>query len=301
MKFKVLLIDDEPGALEGMQLWIDWEELGFEVCGTCSNGYEGMQLMGELEPDLVVTDITMPLMSGLEMIEQWQKVGAKAIRFIILSGYSEFEYARRALRNNVARYLLKPIEEDEAAKELRALYLELQREAEKRSISAIANYEEIVIMLKEAIMRPPVSESSRLMLEKLSASREEWSLCLLQTDPGQYAALREEASAWLKDKEAMYILHFGQSQLGIVFGYSPDMGQGDSTWQAITRLSQLCVRFRVFMTVGVGEQSLCRLESCYITAQEAIRYKFYDPTMPGSFLISPYAAGRFMTSMTKSN
>lgn len=68
MKYKVLLIDDEPSALEGMLLWIDWQELGFEVCGTSSNGREGLQQMKELEPDLVITDVNMPLLNGLEMI-----------------------------------------------------------------------------------------------------------------------------------------------------------------------------------------------------------------------------------------
>lgn len=79
MTYKVLLIDDEPGALEGMQLWIDWNKLGFEVCGTCSNGLEGLQQIQEQLPDLVVTDVNMPIMDGLEMIAAWRQRHSKKL------------------------------------------------------------------------------------------------------------------------------------------------------------------------------------------------------------------------------
>ncbi|MNC43927.1 putative response regulatory protein [compost metagenome] len=104
MTYKVLLIDDEPSALEGMLLWIDWRELGFEICGTCGNGQEGLRLIGELDPDLVITDVNMPLLNGLEMIGAWQQAGGREIKFVILSGYSEFEYAQTAIRYGINHY-----------------------------------------------------------------------------------------------------------------------------------------------------------------------------------------------------
>lgn len=148
MKYKVLLIDDEPSALEGMQLWIDWEELGFELCGTCGNGREGLRLMKLLEPDLVITDVNMPLMNGLEMIEAWQEQDAGRPKFVILSGYSEFEYARTAISYGISHYLLKPVFPEEAAEELREIHQELEQEANRRMIHEIASEEEAVALIR---------------------------------------------------------------------------------------------------------------------------------------------------------
>ena len=148
MKYKVLLIDDEPSALEGMLLWINWNELGFEVCGTACNGREGLEYIRKLQPDLVITDIHMPLMNGLEMIAAWQQEGPGQTKFAIISGYSEFEYAQTAIRYGISHYLLKPIFEEEVAEELLEIYEELEQESRIRNLNQIASSEEVVNHVK---------------------------------------------------------------------------------------------------------------------------------------------------------
>ncbi|MDU0202069.1 MULTISPECIES: response regulator transcription factor [Paenibacillus] len=111
---KVLFVDDEPIALEGIRMLADWEGLGFEVCGMCSDGEEALRLIINCRPSLVITDIRMSVIDGLELIRQTQLL-SETYRpiFIIMSGYGDFKYAQSALRYGVRHYLLKPIMDDE--------------------------------------------------------------------------------------------------------------------------------------------------------------------------------------------
>ncbi|MFD1954803.1 response regulator [Paenibacillus thailandensis] len=106
--WKIAIIDDDRQVLQGMKLAIPWEELNAEWAGEAMNGRDGLEMIRAAKPDIVITDIYMPVMNGLDMIEKLrgEKFGG---RIVILSGYSDFEYARQALRLNVADYLSKPI------------------------------------------------------------------------------------------------------------------------------------------------------------------------------------------------
>lgn len=276
MRYKVLLIDDEPGALEGMMLWIDWERLGFEICGTSGNGADGLSKIKELKPDLVVTDIHMPLMDGLEMIGAWQKDGDRSVMFVIVSGYSEFEYARRAMRYGINHFLLKPIEEEEAEKELEAVYRELCREHEKRSINLIAAHEKTVCLLKKAAMDEPLSEGDLDALQRLSAAKAAWNFCLVQCDPPAYARMRETAAALLREREAMYLIDIDTHSFGIVYGYAPFRGAEDEAFRILESLSEACASSRVFMATGMETGTLMELGRCCKTAKEAVLFNFYD-------------------------
>ncbi|OKP93709.1 response regulator [Paenibacillus sp. P32E] len=110
---KVMLVDDEPWVLEGLRTMVDWKRYGFEVCGGAQNGPDAFRMIQELRPDLVLTDINIPVMNGLELITRVNEIMDKAPRFVILSGYDDFNYARTALRERVDQYLLKPIDDEE--------------------------------------------------------------------------------------------------------------------------------------------------------------------------------------------
>lgn len=106
--FKVLLVDDEPTALYGLQVAIPWERLGFEVAGCASNGEEALVRIEEIHPDLVVTDVQMPRMDGIALAF-WIHENYPETTVIIVSGYDEFDYAQSALKAGVSEYLLKPL------------------------------------------------------------------------------------------------------------------------------------------------------------------------------------------------
>ncbi|WP_051207312.1 response regulator transcription factor [Butyrivibrio sp. AE3006] len=108
----VLIADDEENIREGIKLIIDWEELGFTVVGDASNGEEALMAITKLQPSLVVMDMQMPKVHGMDVIKMAREQGFKGY-FIILSGYSDFSYAREAIKNKVTNYITKPVDEDE--------------------------------------------------------------------------------------------------------------------------------------------------------------------------------------------
>lgn len=117
---KVLIADDEPDVRTGLKTIIDWEGLGFEVCGEAENGEACLRQILRLQPDLVLLDIRMPKMHGLECAQEARKRGWDG-KIVVLSGYSDFKYAQSAIRCGVETYLLKPIDEDELAETVRKI------------------------------------------------------------------------------------------------------------------------------------------------------------------------------------
>ncbi|ADL49826.1 response regulator transcription factor [Clostridium cellulovorans] len=126
----VLIVDDEPIVREGLKIIIDWNKYGYTVCGEGLDGKDGFEKILTLKPDLVLVDINMPGMNGIEMIKAAKEQGALS-KFIVLTGYSQFEYAQNAIKLGVKSYLLKPIDEDELIENLKGLYLEIEQEKNK--------------------------------------------------------------------------------------------------------------------------------------------------------------------------
>ncbi len=110
--YKIMFVDDEEQNLFLMEKIIDWEEMGFRVCGIALDGEEGIQVFEETEPDVVFVDIRMEEMNGLELIERLQKEKKQAI-YVIVTAYDEFSYAKKAISLGVKDYLLKPVSRKE--------------------------------------------------------------------------------------------------------------------------------------------------------------------------------------------
>ncbi len=118
---KVLLIDDEPFILQGLKVLVDWEEEGFVVAGTAANGWEALDILQVQQADLIISDVKMPGMGGLELLEKIRKDKISSAYFVILSGYAEFSYAQKAMEYECACYLLKPIEKEPLIKILQTV------------------------------------------------------------------------------------------------------------------------------------------------------------------------------------
>ena len=104
----LLIVDDEAQIRSGLRSIIPWEDYSVSVIGTAASGAEALDKIRYYEPDIVITDIQMPGMSGLELVRRAKKEQFDC-SFVILSGYDEFEYARTAIKYGVKEYLLKPI------------------------------------------------------------------------------------------------------------------------------------------------------------------------------------------------
>lgn len=127
--YTVMIIDDEWMIREGLKAVINWEEQGFQVIDEADNGLLALQKIKANEPDVVLMDIRMPGLNGLEVIDHLKAEGFKG-KFIILTGYDEFAYAKEAVHLHVYSYLLKPIDEEEMIKVLKELKEKLDDESQ---------------------------------------------------------------------------------------------------------------------------------------------------------------------------
>lgn len=108
---KVMVIEDEQVLRTGLVLTTPWESYNCEVIGEVGDGVEGVRLIRQLHPDIVITDIRMPGMDGIEMMKQLQ--GAVDAEYILITGYSDFHYAKSAIELGAQGFILKPIDDDE--------------------------------------------------------------------------------------------------------------------------------------------------------------------------------------------
>ncbi|MDQ0150694.1 response regulator [Eubacterium multiforme] len=109
---KVLLVDDEIYSLRGMEVLIPWEKLNCLICGVASDSVEAINIAKKEQPNIIVTDINMPGINGLDMIEKIREDVPKA-QGIVITGYDDFKYAIRAIKLNVIDFILKPVNEEE--------------------------------------------------------------------------------------------------------------------------------------------------------------------------------------------
>jgi two-component system, response regulator YesN len=123
--YRVLIVDDEPWIAKGLKVLIDWESLGYTVIGDFQDGIEAMEAILDMKPEVVISDIRMPGLNGIELIQRIRLHGLQT-KVILISGYAEFEYAQKALRLGVFDYLLKQIDRNMLTETLLRLKLELE-------------------------------------------------------------------------------------------------------------------------------------------------------------------------------
>lgn len=128
---RLLIVDDDFQIREGMRYGIEWEELGIYEVDTCANGLEAMDYFREKNPEIIVADIQMPGMTGLEMVQQIRRLNEKT-RIIFISAYSNFEYCRKALQMGASDYVLKPIQMKEFLDVIRKNVHAVEEENRKR-------------------------------------------------------------------------------------------------------------------------------------------------------------------------
>ncbi len=105
--YKLLVVDDESMIRDGIVKGIPWQSLGYEICGEAENGLEAIEKLAECRPDVIISDIRMPKMDGVKLMEYLSQ-NHPSLKMVILSGYSDFDYLKKSIMNNVYDYLLKP-------------------------------------------------------------------------------------------------------------------------------------------------------------------------------------------------
>lgn len=156
--YKLLIVEDEIWEREGLASFVDWHAMDIEIVGTAADGIQGMQMVKELLPDIVMTDIRMPLMDGLALAKE-VKSFLPGCKIIIITGYDDFQYAKEALHIGVSDFLLKPIEKNELINAINKITDNLRQERHQ---------EEYVRKLRSRLSERTYKERERFLLNVLA-------------------------------------------------------------------------------------------------------------------------------------
>ena len=152
--YKLLIVDDEELDREGLKEQIEWEEYNVICVGTAKNGFDAIRKFEELDPDIVISDVKMPGMTGLKLVEELRKV-KPSIRVAFVSGYDDFEFARTAIRLEACEYILKPVNSEELINAVTHMVNELKYEdkvrEEREMLVQLAD--EGALLIKERLLK----------------------------------------------------------------------------------------------------------------------------------------------------
>lgn len=199
-EYRVLLADDEEEIRTGISRKIDWASLGFTLVGEAGNGAEALELAEQLRPDVVLTDIKMPFLDGLELCRRL-RVSLPGARLVVFSGFDDFEYARQAVGMGVSEYILKPINAPELIQVLEKLREQLDRQRlERRDMETLRRrYEESLPVLRELFYTRLLSGQLRPEQVQDRAARYEidlpqglWTAALIHVDGAGDEGERDE-------------------------------------------------------------------------------------------------------------
>lgn len=147
--YKVFIVDDEVIVREGIRSKIDWENTEFELAGEAADGEIALSMIQDIKPDILITDIKMPFMDGLELARMVKKI-QPWIRIIILSGHDEFEYAKKAISIGIDDYLLKPFTAEDVLASMRKATMQIDKE--RKQLSAMTEMKE-ALKTKERLVQ----------------------------------------------------------------------------------------------------------------------------------------------------
>ena len=289
--FKVLLVDDEPMALEALKIVADWEELGFTICCECGNGDEALKKIKDIKPDLVVTDIKMPGMDGLELVRNViENVNPETI-FIIVSGYDEFDYAKKAMQYGIRYYVLKPVFKDEFSEVLIEIADKLEKKYQLGKITLDNKSADIGNLLgkfllgklSEDELRPRIPadiwKSKPCWFYVCLGTPQVWETVDIKNDD-----ISEDSLGMLKemmntDLEGIYIYPIltNTGLEGIVICTISGM-QTDKVIETLKSSVSTLYGEGFYLGVGNTVNELSRLAESASQAHKAIDYRFFSPT-----------------------
>ncbi len=277
---KVMIIDDEFYFREALKVSIPWKELGFEICGEAKNGKDALVKVADLNPDIMIVDINMPIIDGLEFIQSVKGKGIES-KFIILTGHSEFNYAKQAVQLGVNNYILKPVNEEE----LKSSLFEI-KEIIKRETSIKFEFEGLkqqvrdsLPLLKDKLLNeliqgsliPKENETLKKMeYLKININSDYYMVITIELDCGNDANWdNEEKQLWkyavsnisseiLDEKFIFDICYDIDDRICIIVGMDGAQNKGDFLTLLESRLelirAAVCKHLDFTITVGVGSE-----------------------------------------------
>ena len=297
--YKALLVDDEALTREAISENIPWKDLGFELIASCENGQEAMERMKETVPDLLLTDIYMPYVDGIELA-RYVYENHPDMKTVIISGYDEFEYAKQAVRYQVMEYILKPVTPSELmevllrAKEslderyertrtlkklqgayvsnrpfLRGRFLNSLLRGNERSETLKDKMEELGISLQGCFFNTAIVEGDDLspFLNQYKDVRDELALFAICNIAQELVERGSSGVAFQNMEEKTIIIFSGDTQEGLEQQMEGTLKEIQGTVQRLLLIET---------TIGVGQMvsDISRLYQSYERAWEVMEQKF---------------------------
>ncbi|WP_260405256.1 response regulator [Paenibacillus sp. 598K] len=295
----MIIADDERIQREGIARHVDWEAYGMQVAGLAEDGLQALELMERSGIDLLITDIKMPKMNGLELAERARHVNPQ-VKILIISGYNDFEYARTAIELKAYAYLLKPIMMDQLEQELDQLHAAMlqERHMQQTFVSLQEQLQESQPLLAEKLfqhmlhgfLRDEETIRYRMAALSLPVPAHGYDLLLLQVDvpqdPPRSDARTELAYMQLYAQLArLPVIGCGQGQAFqskqdeyVILLYASDSQPSSRVAEVIREVREtLQLPYRDRLTIGVANRRsrLDQMHEAYKEAEAAARQKFH--------------------------
>ncbi|RAR44854.1 helix-turn-helix domain-containing protein [Paenibacillus sp. MDMC362] len=288
--YKVLLADDEILDLEGMKSFIPWEGLGMKVIDSVNNGFSACEVLEREKIDILVTDVRMPNMTGLELAQRALEL-QEELRIIFVSGYQDFGYVKQAIALNACSYVLKPMEDQELIDALTKVRLELDRLHERKETEEA--YQQMIPILKnqyllQILQRPYDGAILDIIKREYRLTELHWPVCVILLELDNVSTWRsssldteEKLSAMeeyfsklhklLEQNGFEYICKVTDQRTAVLL----NGGRGKEEIQAL--LEELKREYNYSMTVGEGRavHQLEELHTSYTEALAALDYKMF--------------------------
>ncbi|MEH7387976.1 response regulator [Bacillus sp. JJ1521] len=272
---KVLIIDDEIQIRKGLRLKVNWEKEGFEIVEEASNGKEALGILEKTDIDLVITDMRMPIMDGVELAKRCH-IEYPHVKIVVLSGYSDFDYVRNSLKQGVKDYLLKPVAPDELEESLRKIREEIKEENKKQAeldrMNLLANLhlqemqeQYILYLVKEERLQPDIVKERLKQLQLEELLNENAKVQFITVEMREYSdPIKLEE---LKLPFQMLCREIAQEQEGTYLFNDPNYANmvqflliinsntqtSTSTFQLVKRIQQSITKYlRVDTVIGIG-------------------------------------------------
>lgn len=296
---KLLIVDDEMLIRKGLRKILGRIGTENEVIGEAANGLEALQFIKENSPDILITDVKMPEMDGIELIKQME-ISYPDIKKIVLSGFDEFNYVRDTMRRGAIDYLLKPVDEEQLAGLLKKIEKDIHRENEKKAkeLNLKVKLNESMPLLKEQFIRELVLEkkySEKKIKDKLdyyNISIPDGLYYVIILDIDNYGVTYERLGAEEARLETFIVKNIAEESLGeylsffscpinhelvVVASVPADGGKvlKEAINKTFSNLSQYSgVRFTI--SLGTAVDSMDKLHESYAEASRLLKCRFYN-------------------------
>ena len=296
--YNILLVDDEENVRCSIKNLTPWNEHGFNVPAVASNGREALDMMEDSIPDVIITDIKMPYMNGIEFIEEVRRKYPSSIEIIVLSGYDEFSFAQESVRLKVAEYVLKPISVESITSLLDRIKARIEEEKAKfldgKKLSGI--YKEAFSLYRDKFLQSLVLPSKNRDAEQLFKAADEFGIPMRGAVMFTAAviesigsiqsqiALSELCKETFEEDESLPISFQFNGQLILIFrtklGLDQEAAFRKQVYRAIKLLSDNAEHYlSTKINIGIGSAvcNIIDLRKSYKDAIEALNYSIFHP------------------------